>query len=204
MDTREQILESAWKLFGKHGFENVSVRDVTNDADVNLASVSYYFGCKKGLIQEVVKQVLNPANQHRLQLLEQVIREAGSIEKVTLEQVIQSYLRPVMFPEEHGGSMDMLRRLSARYMIENDYDVPHSVSSSFEELFQSYVAVLAMKLPGLKPEAILRGLLFSVGSAMHYDSFSGLADKVQNKEPDSNREKDFQALVEFVIGGLKV
>ncbi len=59
MDTREQILEAAWNLFADRGFEDVSVRDVTNAAGVNLASVSYHFGGKEGLIQETVNYRLN-------------------------------------------------------------------------------------------------------------------------------------------------
>lgn len=202
MSTRDQILEAAWTLFSERGFEDVSVRDVTNAADVNLASVSYHFGSKDGLIQEVVKKVLNPANQHRLELLEKVVLEAGGLEAVTLKEVLESYIRPVMFPEEHGSNQDILARLAARYLIERDYDVPNSVFTLFGDVFQKYVIVISKKTPHLKPEEILRRLLFCIGSALHYQSFSALANKIAGEDPKEDREADFRELVQFVLSGF--
>lgn len=54
-DKRQKLLEIAEKLFAKHGFEAVSVRQLAAEAEVNLAMVSYYFGSKDGLFQELIK-----------------------------------------------------------------------------------------------------------------------------------------------------
>lgn len=203
MNTRNQILRSSWKLFSERGFEDVSVRDVTNDAGVNLASVSYHFGSKDGLIQEVVKKVLNPANQHRVTLLETAIAEQGGVENITLQQILESYIRPVMFPEEHGSNLDILARLAARYLIQRDYDVPSSVLALFGEVFQKYVAIIKLKTPHLSQDEILRRLLFCIGSGLHYQSFATLANKVVGRsDVQVNRESDFKELVKFVLSGF--
>ena len=54
MDARETILSTAMKLFGEKGFEGTSVRDIAKAADVNLAMISYYFGSKEKLFEDVV------------------------------------------------------------------------------------------------------------------------------------------------------
>lgn len=54
-DKRQKLLDVAEQLFAKHGFEAVSVRQLAAEADVNLAMVSYYFGSKDGLFQELIK-----------------------------------------------------------------------------------------------------------------------------------------------------
>ena len=202
MSTRDQILTSAWKLFSERGFEDVSVRDVTNTAGVNLASVSYHFGSKDGLIQEVVKKVLNPANQHRVDLLETAVNDAGGVGNVTLKQILESYIRPVMFPEEHGSNVDILARLAARYLIERDYDVPNSVLALFGEVFQKFVLIISTKVNHLSSEEILQRLLFCIGAALHYQSFAALANKIAGKTPIPDREKDFSELVKFVLSGF--
>lgn len=202
MSTRDQILDSAWDLFSKRGFEDVSVRDVTNEAGVNLASVSYHFGSKDGLIQEVVKKVLNPANEHRLSLLQKVVAEQGGIEEVTLKQILECYIRPVMFPEEHGSNLDILTRLAARYLIERDYDVPSSVLALFGEVFKNYVGLISIKAKHLTQEDIMRRLLFCIGSGLHYQSFCSLADKVRGVEGEYDREANFDELVKFVLAGF--
>ena len=202
MSTRDQILASAWKLFSERGFEDVSVRDVTNQAGVNLASVSYHFGSKDGLIQEVVKNVLNPANQHRMDLLEEVVTSSGGADNVSMKQILESYIRPVMFPDEHGSNIDILARLAARYLIERDYDVPNSVLALFGQVFEKYVQIISTKISHLSSEEILQRLLFCIGAALHYQSFAVLANKIAGRNPIPDREKDFRELVQFVLSGF--
>ncbi len=55
MDPKETILITAMKLFGQKGFEGTSVREIAKDADVNLAMISYYFGSKENLFENVVE-----------------------------------------------------------------------------------------------------------------------------------------------------
>ncbi|MFC5049886.1 TetR/AcrR family transcriptional regulator [Rubritalea spongiae] len=202
MSTRDQILAAAWKLFSERGFEDVSVRDVTNEAGVNLASVSYHFGSKDGLIQEVVKKVLNPANQHRMDLLEAAIAEAGGTENLTLQSILESYARPIMFPEEHGSNQDILARLAARYMIERDYDVPNSVLALYTEVFQKYVTIISTKVTHLTPQEILQRLLFSIGAALQYETFASLARKTVGETGPVDKDKDFDEFVKFVLSGF--
>jgi TetR/AcrR family transcriptional regulator, regulator of cefoperazone and chloramphenicol sensitivity len=54
-DARQRLLEAAVEVFGAHGFEGASVRDITDRAGVNLAAPNYYFGGKEGLYIEAVK-----------------------------------------------------------------------------------------------------------------------------------------------------
>ncbi|HEV9038682.1 MAG TPA: TetR family transcriptional regulator [Puia sp.] len=53
-DKREHILIEAEKLFGERGFDGTSVRDIAQNAGVNLAMISYYFGSKEKLLESLV------------------------------------------------------------------------------------------------------------------------------------------------------
>jgi AcrR family transcriptional regulator len=55
-DKREHILAIAEKLFGDHGFDGTSVRDIAQHANVNLAMISYYFGSKEKLLEALLEQ----------------------------------------------------------------------------------------------------------------------------------------------------
>jgi DNA-binding transcriptional regulator YbjK len=52
-DKQRQILEVAEKLFATKGFDGTSVRDIAQEAGVNIAMISYYFGSKEKLLQAV-------------------------------------------------------------------------------------------------------------------------------------------------------
>lgn len=54
MDLNEKqiaILETAERLFAINGFNGASVRDIAQEAGVNVAMISYYFGSKEKLME---------------------------------------------------------------------------------------------------------------------------------------------------------
>ena len=54
-DKREHILIVAEELFAEKGFDGTSVRDIAQQAGVNLAMISYYFGSKEKLLESLVE-----------------------------------------------------------------------------------------------------------------------------------------------------
>ena len=46
--TKNRILDAAELLFAARGFKATSLRVITATAEVNLASVNYHYGDKKG------------------------------------------------------------------------------------------------------------------------------------------------------------
>nr|WP_100845048.1 TetR family transcriptional regulator [Flavobacterium sp. 5] len=49
-----QILQVAEKLFAEKGFDGTSIRDISKEAKINVAMVSYYFGSKEKLLESLV------------------------------------------------------------------------------------------------------------------------------------------------------
>ncbi|MBG0791417.1 MAG: TetR/AcrR family transcriptional regulator [Desulfovibrionaceae bacterium] len=53
MTKRERILKAATRLFAEYSYDAVGIREIANEADVNSAMISYYYGGKGGLHKEV-------------------------------------------------------------------------------------------------------------------------------------------------------
>lgn len=53
------IINAAEKLFAVTGFDGTSVRDIAQEANVNVAMISYYFGSKEKLMEAVFEQRTN-------------------------------------------------------------------------------------------------------------------------------------------------
>ena len=85
-----QILQVAEKLFAANGFDGTSIRDISKEANVNVAMVSYYFGSKEKLLEEII---LFRTTDLKLQL-ENLFKESLSpIEKI--DKLIELYISRV-------------------------------------------------------------------------------------------------------------
>ncbi len=202
MKTREKILKSAWKLFAAEGFESVSVRDITQDADVNLAAVSYHFGGKSGLVQEVIVEALVPMNKQRVRLLQAEGEKVGGVEHADMSAIIRSFLRPVVSPEDYGGCSNMMARLMARYLIDRDYDVPAKVMDSFGDVYKIFGVAIGARCPGNDPKKALEKLLFSTGAVFMFQAFSGLAARAVGNDDTQGIEDFFDDAVKFAEAGF--
>ncbi len=53
-DKQLLILKTAEKLFAEFGYDGTSVRQISNEARVNVAMISYYFGSKEKLLEALM------------------------------------------------------------------------------------------------------------------------------------------------------
>ncbi|WP_229865520.1 TetR/AcrR family transcriptional regulator [Streptomyces naganishii] len=60
-DTRRVILAAARRRFLEDGYHTVTMRSIADEAEVDLALLSYYFGSKKGLFGAALALSANPA-----------------------------------------------------------------------------------------------------------------------------------------------
>lgn len=60
LDAKTRLLDAARRLFARHGFDGASVRDITAEAGVNLAGVTYHYGSKEELYHAVLDTITQP------------------------------------------------------------------------------------------------------------------------------------------------
>jgi len=86
------IMESAEKLFAEKGFAGTSVRDIADEAGVNLAMISYYFGSKEKLLESIFRY---RGEYIQLQLENMIQNKTmSSLEKMTT--LMDNYINRIM------------------------------------------------------------------------------------------------------------
>ncbi|RKE36997.1 TetR family transcriptional regulator [Paraburkholderia sp. BL23I1N1] len=75
-ETRQRIIEAAIELFGEHGFEGASTRDIAARAGVNAPALQYYFENKEGVYRACAEaladdawKIFGPAIEHAREAL---------------------------------------------------------------------------------------------------------------------------------------
>ncbi len=162
IDTRTRILDVAERLFGERGFPATSLRDITAEAGVNVASVNYHFGSKEALLAEVLERRLKPINERRLQLLDAAEARAGNAPP-ELEAVIRAFLSPPFHSQGVWGE-NGFQRLLGRIHSETNEDFRATFVKQFDHVVERFTAALNRALPELDVADLRWRMLFMVGS----------------------------------------
>ncbi len=88
--TREKLLDAAARLFLDRGYDGVSIRDITDAAGANVASINYHFGGKENLYREFFRRMLIERASQMLQRLNSVMAEKSPPD---LKKVFKAYIR---------------------------------------------------------------------------------------------------------------
>jgi AcrR family transcriptional regulator len=58
ISTEEKIKDAARKIFTKKGFLATTIRDIATEADINIASINYYFRSKEKLFEFIMDETI--------------------------------------------------------------------------------------------------------------------------------------------------
>jgi AcrR family transcriptional regulator len=191
-DTKTRILDAAEKLFGDNGFDATSLRDITTEADVNLAAVNYHFQSKESLIEAVILRTAGPVNERRLAMLD----AAGP--KATIEQILEAFVGPVLEQDFQPMAPLMARVLASPEIMQRVF------KQHMESLSRRFVDAVAVALPELSPAERMWRLHFTAGAMAHTvtrapvlrDLFGGLLDF-------QDRKLLIARLVKFATAGFR-
>ncbi|HEX2216795.1 MAG TPA: TetR/AcrR family transcriptional regulator [Xanthobacteraceae bacterium] len=200
-DTRARILQTAEALFAEHGFDAVSMRDITTTARVNLASVNYHFGSKIALLSEVVGSRANELVEARLKLLAELPRDRQR--RPRLEAVIAAFLRPSLeMSRQPGGANHM--RLRARLAVERVGVSKSQFEHIFDQSNEKFVDALAEALPALPRAEIYWGFHCILGIQNYTMANSGRIQHLSRGACDpSEVEATLARIVPFIADGFR-
>jgi AcrR family transcriptional regulator len=88
-DTRARLIHSGLRLFGQHGFEGASTRDIAADAGANAPALLYYFSSKEGLYLACVQHMVARMQEYIGTALADI--ERLLVEKAGDETLIDAY-----------------------------------------------------------------------------------------------------------------
>ena len=160
-DARTRILNAAGPIFAHKGYETATVREICDQAEVNLASVNYYFGGKERLYIETVKRA------HPITLSEIHVPDwpSGTQPETKLRDFIHAMMKRMVevktAPWQH--------HLLMREMHQPTAACRELVQGYFRTEFRILLDILDEILPSDTPQHRRHQIGFSVvGQCVHY------------------------------------
>ncbi|MCC7345824.1 MAG: TetR family transcriptional regulator [Variibacter sp.] len=200
-DTRGRIMQAAEALFAEHGFDAVSMRDITATARVNLAAINYHFGSKMALLADVIAGRAQALVEERLRLLSLVARDRQG--RPRLEAVIEAFLRPSLeTSQQPGGAHHM--RLRARLAVERIGVTKLQFEKTFDASNAQFIEALSQALPNYPPQEIYWGFHCLLGIMTYTMANSGRIQHLSRGACDpSEVEQTLAHLVPFAVQGFR-
>ena len=199
-DTKERILDAAERLFADFGLPSTSLRDITSEAGVNLASVNYHFGSKDALLVAVLERRFRPVNQRRLERLEELERLAGPI-GAEVEAILRAFIAPPfeMQADRDEGGVKFIRLLGRIHSETND-EFRADFVNMFNTVLRRFATALQKALPEIAPAELDWRLWFLIGSMAHTMMWreSFCSDPQHTRDP----EEMVESLVQFGAAGM--
>lgn len=169
--SRSRILDTAEELMARRGFHAVSVREIAREAGVNLGSITYHFGTKENLLEEIYRRHTRPMNQRRIELLDEAERISDREER--LRAIMRAFVVPAFSSSDDGvGGGERFTRLRAILSMEGNEVAGRIIAAAFDDTTRAFIAAIRRCLPQAGEAHVVWRCQFLLG-ALYYTLVTG-------------------------------
>lgn len=184
----ENILFAAEKLFAQKGFKGTSTREISSAADVNISMISYYFGSKEKLYEEVLMYRANQSRNFASEVLSRT--DINEWEKLIL--IIERFSENIKTNKDYYIIMQReqlhTNNPSIKKMLR---ETKMSFMTMYSQLLEEGCekGVFKNKVPSYLLHSTISGtLFFSINTKKMYKEFLGVKGSDESFEEDFYKE----------------
>lgn len=199
--TRDKLLDVAEKMFAEHSFDGVSVRDITDEANVRLASVNYHFKTKRNLFMEVVARRATVLNQDRKTALDN-IPFAELTPEEGVRAIAHAFIDPMYQRSTQGdeGWKNYCRLIAQQAALRHS---PNITAEFFNPFAMELIAQLKKILPKLGDRQAHYAFQYMMGATIYLFTENERLDTLsEGKYSSHDLDTLCDDLVIFVTAGI--
>lgn len=203
-ETVARMVAAAEELFAEHGHENVSLRQLTARAAINVAAVNYYFGSKELLVEAVFEKLAQRVSAQRKHALEQ-LRDPGPDLRVYLEKLVRSFVEPYLGDENETQGL-LLARFFLRHRLHPTDGTKRIAEVYLNPIAKEYIAAFTKACPQVPGTEFYWRYLFMVNtlviSSAEDTSFDRLGVLSDGEITNTSKAERREALIRFLVGAF--
>lgn len=194
--TTDRLLDAAERLFADHGYEGVGMRQLADEADVNLGAATYHFGSKEALFIETFMRRFRPTNAERLRLLRDAEVEAGG-KPLPVEKIVECLIRP---PFESGREHPVFHLFVARNLFIPPPFLHTAIDEEFAPVIAVFIGALRRSLPELPEDLVHLRMMLAIGALLMFSVHARDLPRMNDKRV---HEPLLREMVRFMSAGLQ-
>lgn len=201
-----RMLDAAEALFADQGLDETSVRQITDKAGVNLASVNYHFGSKDDLAEAVFERVMRRVAEERQRNLRLLVAEAEARGGVPdLAEVISCFVEPYLGDGNESQGV-LISRFILLHRLSPNPGTRRIVETYLNPLARDYIAALARICPELEGTEVYWRYLLMVSTIVLTATEDRSADRLgvlsDGRASFADRARMRDALIRFLVAGV--
>lgn len=200
--TIDKILSVAEMHFATQGFFASSLRQITREAEVNVAAIHYHFGSKEALFVAVLNRRIVPFVTEFIDEMDRV----SKTKDLQAEDVVGGFVAVIrqLIAEDEAGAV-LVSRLVSRLMLDEYRIFRDELAKQYEDVAQKVVALIWRALPHLNRETLRWRI--HIGLTALFNAFAG-NDVLRALMPSNviHARDPVQVahyVIPFVVAGLK-
>ena len=201
MSTKNKILDAAEELFANKGFNGTSLREITSQAEVNLAAVNYHFGSKKELIKAVISRYMDEVSPK----LELALLDVSAQPSPSLHQVFSAFVQPLLSLNDYreNGTSIFLQLLGRGYTDSQGF-LRWFLTTQYPNVIDYFVQAVQKSYPDLTAEQMFWRLHFTMGTIVFTMSSSDALLDIAKSDfsKDLGVEDLIQQVIPYVAAGV--
>jgi len=155
--TMTKFLEAAESIFGRHGYEGTSVREIASTAGVNLGTLKHYWGSKRDLLRDLMERRLRPVHEESTRRLAALVaaraRHALHVDAVVACLVEPAFLLGVKSPADFDfgdpRSRGRFHLFFGRCLTDPAPEIVKDLNAMFKDITLQFFKLMQMASPDL-------------------------------------------------------
>lgn len=198
---KQRILDAAEELFAAHGYDGVTLRQIAQQAGVDVALANYHFGKKRALFEAVFFRRAQIINDLRMNSLQRMQAAKGAA--MSVEDIVTAFLRPLQTLQLSADPGWAHYCALVAYINSSAVWGKELMHRNFDPLVSRYIEAFQVALPGAPLEKLHWCYHYLSGALTLTMANTGRIDRLsEGRCHSADFQTAYDLMIPFVTRGL--
>lgn len=213
--TRRRFLAATEQLFAAHGYDGTSMRAIAQKADVNLATVTHYWGTKRALFRDLFERRFRALAEEHVRRFKSLAAGSAKGRGLDLREVLLALIEPAFLlsaaqaarlgnAKKSKADRKLFHCIYGRALTDPSDEVADSMNEIFKEMIPLCFKLLRKCCAHLEPQEFYWRVICVTGANVFAQASTPRIGKFLAHELDDLDDPlAAERIVNFLLSGME-